>query len=97
MNILLISPNPPSPLYTFDYNDINNWLRNIKSAKSKFDSRFVHKANQLRLTISAELIYNQAILNPGAPLNITNNLETRVLVYKINGANKNSKDESESN
>lgn len=92
-----ILPAFPSPLYTFDYNDINNWLRNIKSAKSKFDSRFVHKANQLRLTISAELIYNQAILNPGAPLNITNNLETRVLVYKINGTNKNSKDESESN
>jgi hypothetical protein len=87
-----ILPAFPSALYSFDYNDINNWVNTIKSAESKFDSRFVHKANQLGLTINAELIYNQAILNPGPPLSITNNLETRVLVYKINEVNQKNKD-----
>ena len=91
-----ILPAFPSPVYTFGYTDINNWVNTIKSAKSKFDSRFVHKANLLGLTINAKLIYNQRILNPGLPpLSITNNLETRVLVYKINEVNKKFNDEIE--
>lgn len=92
-----ILPAFPSPLYTFDYNDINNWVNTIKSAKSKFDSRFVHKANQLGLSINAELVYNQAIINPGPPLSFTNNLVTKVLVYNITEVKKKFNDESDSN
>lgn len=83
-----ILPAFPSQLYSYDYNDINNWVNNIDSAKKNFDPGFVGKANELRLSINATLIYNEAILNPEQPLGLINNLETRVIVYKIQEKNK---------
>ncbi len=75
----------PAVGYSFNYMDINTWIRNLKSADAIFDKRFVEKANTLQLSITAELIFNEIIQNPGQPLLATNNLETRALVYKING------------
>ncbi len=83
-----ILPPFPASNYTFNYLDINNWINNLKSAKSAFDKGFVDKANILQLSIKAELVYNQQILNPVESLSNINNLETRSLVYKIIGTNK---------
>jgi hypothetical protein len=91
-----ILPAFPAATYVFNHVDINTWIRNLKSAESIFDKRFVDKANILQLSINAELIFNQRIQNPAQPLaaaNLntfpaTNNLETRTLVYKITGKNK---------
>lgn len=78
-----ILPAFPAELYSFNYNNINTWIKNIKSANSNFDSRFVDKANILGISIQAKLIFNEKILNPPAPLDITNNFLTKALVYKI--------------
>jgi 2-polyprenyl-3-methyl-5-hydroxy-6-metoxy-1,4-benzoquinol methylase len=88
-----ILPAFPASNYAFNYNDINEWIRGIRSAKSNFDNRFVEKANALQLSIHAELIFNQRIHNlEQTQLNVSltefpasNILETRVLVYKISG------------
>lgn len=93
-----ILPVFPAAAYVFNHLDINTWIRNLKSAESNFDKRFVDKANILQLSINAELIFNQRIQNPAQPqaganlstFPATNNLETRALVYKITGKNKNS-------
>lgn len=86
-----ILPDFPAANYVFNHIDINTWIRNLKSARSSFDKRFVNKANVLQLSINAELVFNQRIENPAQPeleanLNAfpaTNNLETRVLIYRI--------------
>jgi hypothetical protein len=83
-----IIPAFPAPIYTFNYLDINTWINDLKSAEVVFDNRFVNKANILQLSIMAELVFNQQILNPTQQHLDTNNLETRALVYKINAANK---------
>ena len=74
----------PAVGYSFNYMDINTWIKDLKSAEAIFDKRFVEKANTLQIAITAELIFNERIQNPGQPLLATNNLETRALVYKIN-------------
>ena len=91
-----ILPTFPAINYAFNYLDINEWIENLKSAQTSFDKKFVDRANNLQLSVNAELVFNQRILNP--PLlamarNLdtfpaTNQLETRVLVYKISGENK---------
>jgi hypothetical protein len=78
-----ILPSFPGQLYSFSYLEINSWIENIKSANSKFDKRFVAKANMLQLTVSAELVFNERLQNPVDTLGNTNDLETRVLVYKL--------------
>jgi len=83
-----ILPAFPSPNYSFNYLDINTWINELKSAKAVFDKRFVDKANILKLSINADLVFNQQILNLAQQHLETNNLETRALVYKISGANK---------
>ena len=83
-----ILPAFPAPIYSFNYLDINTWINNLKSAKVVFDKRFVDKANILQLSIKAELVFNQQIQNPPQPLLVTNNLETRSLIYKIDGTTK---------
>ncbi len=83
-----VLPAFPSHLYSFNYNDINNWIHNIDSAKKCFDEKFVEKANEIGLSITASLIYNEAVLNPTQHLGLINNLETRVIVYKIKEGNK---------
>jgi hypothetical protein len=83
-----IIPAFPAPIYTFNYLDINTWINDLKSAEVVFDNRFVDKANILQLSIMAELVFNQQILNPAQQHLDTNNLETRALVYKINATNK---------
>ena len=83
-----ILPAFPATEYSFNYMNINAWIKDIKSAESIFDKRFVDKANILQLSINAELIFNGRIQNPVQPNLETNNLETRALIYKINGDNK---------
>ena len=83
-----ILPAFPATRYSFNYMDLNSWIRDLKSAEVVFDKRFVDKANILQLSIDAELVFNQQILNPPPPLSATNNLETRTLAYKIIGKNK---------
>ena len=83
-----ILPAFPATGYSFNYLDINTWIRDLKSAETIFDKRFVDKANILQLSINAELIFNEIIQNPDQSLLTTNNLETRALDYKINGKNK---------
>lgn len=83
-----ILPAFPAPIYSFNYLDINAWINNLKSAKIVFDKRFVDKANILQLSIKAELVFNRQIQNPPQPLLATNNLETRSLIYKIDGTTK---------
>jgi hypothetical protein len=83
-----ILPAFPAAKYSFNYMDLNTWIRDLKSAEVVFDKRFVDKANILQLSIDAELVFNEQILNPAQPLSATNNLETRTLVYKIFGRNK---------
>lgn len=80
-----ILPQFPALNYSFDYLDVNTWIGISKSAQQIFDKKFVDKANNLKLSINAKLIFNQKILNPGHIA--TNNLETRVLVYEINAIN----------
>jgi hypothetical protein len=82
-----ILPSFPANEYTFNYMNINSWIRDLKSAETIFDKRFVDKANILQLSIKAELIFNERIQNPVQQFLTTNNLETRALVYKINGYN----------
>jgi len=76
---------PPFPAqdYVFDYKDLNNWIQSLKSANTVFDKRFVAKANELKHSIKAKLIYNERILNPAQGLMPENNLETRIVAYKI--------------
>ena len=83
-----ILPAFPAVNYTFNYLDINSWIERLKSAETIFDKRFVDKANALKLTINATLIFNERIQNPTQLHSVTNNLETRVLVYKINALNQ---------
>jgi hypothetical protein len=82
-----ILPAFPAPIYRFNYLNINTWINDLKSAEVVFDKRFVDKANILQLSITAELVFNQQILNPVQQHLNTNNLETRALVYKITGTN----------
>ena len=89
-----ILPAFPATGYSFNYMNINAWIRDLKSAESIFDKRFVDKANILQLSINAELIFNGKIQNPVQPNLETNNLETRALIYKINGNNKMSANKS---
>lgn len=77
----VVLPPFPSLIYSFDYSDINEWIIKSKSAKSIFDPRFSAKAAELKLSVNAKLIFNQRLNNPTQI--VTNNLETRVLVYKI--------------
>ena len=76
-----VLPQFPADNYNFDYLDLNNWIQNIKSAEKKIDQRFIEKANQIQLSINAELFYNQPLINP---IDIADNLlETRILIYRI--------------
>ena len=73
----------PPQKYEFNHSNIESWVQSIKSAESKFDDRFFPKASELRLLINASLIYDEKILNP---TNISSNsLETRIIVYKVEG------------
>ena len=83
-----ILPAFPATGYSFNYMNINTWIRDLKSAESIFDKRFVDKANILQLSINAELIFNERIQNPVQQNLTINNLETRALIYKINEKNK---------
>jgi hypothetical protein len=78
-----ILPIFPAENYLFSYNELNKWIKSKKTAKDVFDKRFVVKANNLEHVIKAKLIYNQQIVNPANDILPMNNLETRILVYKI--------------
>jgi hypothetical protein len=81
-------PQFPAEFYSFDYQDLNDWIRLLKSADSAFDKRFVSKANMLEHRIEAELIYNEQIENPTFEVIPENILETRVIAYRIESNNK---------
>lgn len=76
-----VLPKFPSENYSFDYIKIKDWIDNSRTAESTFDDRFFQKAVKLKLGIKATKIFDESLNRPA--MISDNDLETRILVYKI--------------
>ncbi len=72
----------PAVQYVFDHTLLSVMVENYKSGKKEISDKFLNKLQELNITISANLKYNEVItteLNP---------LETRILIWEVVSAKK---------